>query len=253
MIKHIVMWRLKETADGRGRGENARLIKSRLESLRGVIPGLIGIEVGIDFSDTPDSADIVLYSEFETREALDAYHAHPAHEAVKPLVLAARTERRLVDYEGWGNTAPFHGHGRTVMKPIRMPVEEFTTPDPITATEDMVIEDLRQLMENHGIRHLPVISAGSVIGVISDRDVRIVLGLPDADKFQVRAGDIMAPAPLTVSASEPLDEVAYKMSERKVGSVIVLDEKDQFLGIFTATDALNALIEIVRGDGASRS
>lgn len=132
-----------------------------------------------------------------------------------------------------------------------VPVDEFTTPDPITANEDMAIEDLRDLMDKHGIRHVPVLRGDSVVGVISDRDVRIVSGLPETQKSQVRAGDIMAADPLTVDATTPLDEVAYAMSEKKVGSVIVMDEGGQFLGIFTAIDALNALIEIVRGDQSS--
>lgn len=136
------------------------------------------------------------------------------------------------------------------MPSINVPVEEFTTPDPITAKEDMTFDDLRQLMAEHGIRHLPVVRAGVVVGVISDRDVRLVSGLTDAEKLQVRAADIMAADPLTVSAAAPLDEVAYTMSESKVGSVIVNDEDGEFLGIFTATDALNALIEIVRRGGA---
>lgn len=132
------------------------------------------------------------------------------------------------------------------MLSITVPVEEFTTPDPITANEDMTIDDLRRLMETHGIRHLPVVRGDTVVGVISDRDVRLVLGLSAAEKFQVRAADIMATDPLVVSASTPLDEVAYLMSEKKVGSVLVNDEDGRLLGIFTATDALNALIEIVR-------
>lgn len=132
------------------------------------------------------------------------------------------------------------------MQPINVPVNEFTTPDPITVKEDMLIDDLRQLMEKHGIRHLPVVRGDTVVGVISDRDVRLFSGLSVAEKFQVQAADIMATDPLTVSASTPLDEVAYAMSEKKVGSVIVKDEDDQFLGIFTVTDALNALIEIIR-------
>jgi acetoin utilization protein AcuB len=141
------------------------------------------------------------------------------------------------------------------MQPINVPVSEFTTPDPITVSEDMLIDDLRQLMEKHGIRHLPVVRGDTVVGVISDRDVRLFSGLTVAEKFQVQAADIMATDPLTVSASTPLDEVAYAMSEKKVGSVIVKDEDDQFLGIFTVTDALNALIEIVRAgvDGAPAS
>lgn len=137
------------------------------------------------------------------------------------------------------------------MVSISVPVEEFTTPDPITANEDMAIDDLRSLMEEHGIRHLPVVRDDSVVGVISDRDVRIVSGLPDAEKLHVRAADIMAADPVTVAATAPLDEVAYAMSEMKIGSVIVNDEDGQFLGIFTASDALNALIEIIREGGTS--
>lgn len=133
------------------------------------------------------------------------------------------------------------------MQPTNVPVEEYTTPDPITANEDMTFDDLRRLMAEHGIRHLPVMSGDTVVGVISDRDVRLVSGLTVTEKAQVRAADIMAPNPVIVKASTPLDEVAYVMSDRKVGSVIVNDEDGKLLGIFTATDALNALIEIVRG------
>lgn len=98
MVRHIVLWRLKESANGQGKAENAAEIKRRLEDLSGKIPGMIRLEVGFDFSRTPDSSDIVLYSEFETRAALDAYQVDPLHEAIKPLILAARDERRLVDY-----------------------------------------------------------------------------------------------------------------------------------------------------------
>ncbi len=137
------------------------------------------------------------------------------------------------------------------MLPTNVPVDEFTTPDPITADEDMAIDDLRRLMEEHGIRHLPVVRGDTVVGVISDRDVRLVSGLTVAEKLQVRAADIMAADPLTVRASTSLDEVAYVMSEKKVGSVLVEDQDGRFIGIFTATDALNALVEIVRGASAS--
>ncbi|WP_018137795.1 MULTISPECIES: CBS domain-containing protein [unclassified Thioalkalivibrio] len=134
-----------------------------------------------------------------------------------------------------------------------VPVEEFTTPDPITANEDMTIADLRALMEQHGVRHLPVVRGGSVVGLVSDRDVRIVMGLPIEDIGQVSVSDIMSADPLTVSAATPLDEVAYAMSEKKIGSVIVNEEDGSLLGIFTASDALNALIEVIREGDASTS
>ncbi|WAR45631.1 CBS domain-containing protein [Methylomonas rapida] len=86
------------------------------------------------------------------------------------------------------------------MLPIHVPVDEFTTPDPVTANEDMTIDDLRYLMEEHGIRHLPVVRGDTVVGVISDWDARLVLGLASAEKLHVRAADIVAVAPLTVRA-----------------------------------------------------
>ncbi len=99
MIKHIVMWRLHEHAEGNDKMNNAKLVKEKLEALRGRIPGMLKLEVGIDFSGTDTSADVVLYSEFESREALDSYQTHPEHEAVKPFMAAVRSERRVVDYE----------------------------------------------------------------------------------------------------------------------------------------------------------
>lgn len=98
MIRHIVLWRLKgDTSEEKNR--HASEIKAALEALNGRIPGLIRLEVGIDFIRSEESSDIALYSEFESREALDVYQAHPEHLKVMPLVKAARTERRAVDYE----------------------------------------------------------------------------------------------------------------------------------------------------------
>lgn len=99
MIKHIVVWRLKDSAHGNNKMVNARLIKQMLEGLNGKIPGLLKMEVGIDFSKTDTSGDVVLYSEFTSREALAGYQAHPEHKAVMPFILEARSERRMVDYE----------------------------------------------------------------------------------------------------------------------------------------------------------
>ena len=99
MIKHIVLWRLKPTALGNDKATNARLIKERLEALQGKIPGLLKLEVGIDFGGGEHSSDVSLYSEFVNRAALDGYQAHPAHKEIAALVTDMRAERRVVDYE----------------------------------------------------------------------------------------------------------------------------------------------------------
>ncbi len=99
MVKHIVAWRLKESAHGNDKATNARLIREKLEALRGQIPGLLHIEVGVDFSATETSADLVLLTEFESRADLATYYPHPAHQAVAAFVREAVCERRLIDYE----------------------------------------------------------------------------------------------------------------------------------------------------------
>ncbi|MCC7060583.1 MAG: CBS domain-containing protein, partial [Burkholderiaceae bacterium] len=48
---------------------------------------------------------------------------------------------------------------------MNVPVEEFTTPNPVTATEDMSIDALRQLMQQYGVRHLPIVRGETVVGL----------------------------------------------------------------------------------------
>jgi acetoin utilization protein AcuB len=86
-----------------------------------------------------------------------------------------------------------------------------------------------------------------VVGIVSDRDLKVISGLKMLEKSLLTAEDIMSVDPITVDSSTLLDEVAFEMSERKIGSVIVT-ENDQFVGIFTVTDALNAFIEAARAE-----
>lgn len=100
MIKHIVMWRLHEFADGHSKAENARKLKEYLLSLKESIPQIQRIEVGINITtNDPNAADVVLYSEFENRETLVAYQKHPEHQRVVQFLNKVRTEKRVVDYE----------------------------------------------------------------------------------------------------------------------------------------------------------
>ena len=77
MVRHLVLWKLKPEAHGRSAAENAVAIKEKLEGLRGRVPGMLRIEVGIDFSRTDSSSDVALYAEFESRAALDALPGSP--------------------------------------------------------------------------------------------------------------------------------------------------------------------------------
>lgn len=131
------------------------------------------------------------------------------------------------------------------MSKFKVPVEEFTTPNPITATTHSKVEELARVMKDHGIRHLPILDGSRLVGIVSERDLKVIAGLKALERVQLTAADIMSTDPVTVDAATPLDEVTFEMAEKKIGSVLVSDG-DEFLGIFTLTDALNALIETVR-------
>ncbi len=97
MIKHIVMWNVRGAAPDER--ENAiRFLKSRFEGLRGRIPGLLSLEVGVDTSRIDYACDVVLYSEFESQQALDAYASHPEHLRVRDDLDGLRIARHQVDY-----------------------------------------------------------------------------------------------------------------------------------------------------------
>ena len=99
MIKHIVMWRLKDSADGASKQENAKNLKNYLETLKDKIREIRHIEVGINISGSDAASDVVLYSEFDSIEDLEAYQKHPEHQKIVSFVNEIRSERRVVDYE----------------------------------------------------------------------------------------------------------------------------------------------------------
>ncbi|MGE5446135.1 MAG: Dabb family protein [Ignavibacteriales bacterium] len=99
MIKHIVMWRLKDFANGADKGEKAKKLKSLLESLKGMIGEIKRIEVGININPSDAAFDVVLFSEFDSLSDLEDYQKHPEHLKVASFVTEVRSERGMVDYE----------------------------------------------------------------------------------------------------------------------------------------------------------
>jgi heme-degrading monooxygenase HmoA len=99
MIKHIVMWKLKDEAEGNDRLANAREMKRRLDECAHIVPGILAFEVTLAQPGLEATYDVVLYSEFENREALEAYATHPTHKALVPFIGAVREARQCMDYE----------------------------------------------------------------------------------------------------------------------------------------------------------
>jgi len=101
MIKHIVMWTMKDQAEGRDKAANAAEMKARLLALPAKVPLVVDMEVAIGaeiFASVPPT-DIVLYTTFCTREELQAYAVHPLHLEVVEFIKKVVSERRVVDFE----------------------------------------------------------------------------------------------------------------------------------------------------------
>ena len=99
MIKHIVMFRLKESALGRSKNEHLQELKALLESLQENIPVVKCLEVGINMGKSASASDIALYSEFDDMQALEYYRLHPEHVKVVEFIDKVCSERRVADYE----------------------------------------------------------------------------------------------------------------------------------------------------------
>lgn len=99
MIKHIVMWNFAEHAAGAHRDANLRTAAASLAALDGLVAGMLKLEVAIPAAPFEHSFDLVLYSEFDSPQALAAYATHPAHIEVGKFISQVRTERVCADYE----------------------------------------------------------------------------------------------------------------------------------------------------------
>ena len=98
MLKHVVMWKLKEQAEGKSKAENARFMKENLEALFGVVPELKSVQVGVNVKESDMAYDAVLISEFENEEAFAAYKVHPEHVKISSYCKKIRESRVVVDF-----------------------------------------------------------------------------------------------------------------------------------------------------------
>jgi hypothetical protein len=98
MIKHVVMWKLAGTSAEERHG-HAQKVRAALEALRGNIPGMSSLEVGLGAGGDEQLADVLLISTHDDWDALNVYQAHPLHLDAARVIAAFRVERRALDFE----------------------------------------------------------------------------------------------------------------------------------------------------------
>ncbi len=123
-------------------------------------------------------------------------------------------------------------------------IDQFMTESPYTIGRDQPLSVAGALMAEHAIRHLPVLYRGRLVGVLSQRDVAVVSGLPRVDAAKISVSEAMSEDVFTVGRRSTLRKVAAQMAEHKYGCAVVL-EKERVVGVFTTVDALEALADLL--------
>lgn len=109
-------------------------------------------------------------------------------------------------------------------------------------TVDDTVAEACARMKNAHVRHLPVVEAEVLVGVVSERDLKQLMTDPEVDAELETVEVCMRPEPYAVPPDTDIREVAREMEQRRIGSAIVLDG-EKVLGIFTTTDALRVLAD----------
>jgi acetoin utilization protein AcuB len=131
-----------------------------------------------------------------------------------------------------------------VSKPIPT-IQKYMTTSPHTIGSDQTIAKAASVMSEYHIRHLPVLRGGRLLGVISDRDVKLVESFRDVDPNKTTVDEAMTEQPYAVEPDAPLDEVVRTMAEKKLGSAVVM-QNHKVVGIFTTVDVCRALSELLQ-------
>ncbi len=122
-------------------------------------------------------------------------------------------------------------------------IQKYMTAMPHTINKDMSIKTAMSMMRENQFRHLPVQEGGKLLGVLSDRDIKLAASFAGAQELRVE--DAMSPDPFTVSPEAELDKVVLEMAEHRYGCAIVQQANGKVVGIFTATDGMRVLAEVL--------
>ncbi len=123
-------------------------------------------------------------------------------------------------------------------------VATFMSASPHTIGDHQTLSAAHDLMASLKVRHLPVLQAGKLVGLLSERDLNFVETLKNVDPAVVKVGEAMSQEVFTVAPSDLVRKVAAEMADNKYGSAIVL-EHGKVVGVFTTVDGLRALSQLL--------
>lgn len=122
-------------------------------------------------------------------------------------------------------------------------IQEYMTPMPHTIGRTIAIQKAQEMMKTYQIRHLPVQERGKLLGVLTDRDIKLSASFSHANELTVE--DVMTPEPYVAHPETSLTQVLHTMYEHRIGCVIILEPNGKIMGIFTAHDAVRVLAHLI--------
>lgn len=128
----------------------------------------------------------------------------------------------------------------------RPTIKSAMTPFPYTIQRDAPLMEARRKMLELRIRHLPVLDGNELVGILSDRDLKLILG-PEfdyPDPRELTVADALVEDAYVVDLDEPLDRVLLTMADRHIGAALVV-RKGALAGIFTSSDACRQFGEML--------
>lgn len=126
-------------------------------------------------------------------------------------------------------------------------IKSVMSPFPYSVDVSAPIGEARQFMRERKIRHLPVTEGKKLVGILTDRDIKLFLG-PDfdyPDQKDVTVKDVYIDKPYIVDLNERLDNVLNTMAKKHIGSVLVT-RNGKLAGVFTSTDACQSFARYLR-------
>lgn len=128
-------------------------------------------------------------------------------------------------------------------KPIPQ-IQKYMSVAPHSIGAEQPLTQAHELLRKYNIRHLPVLKGGSLVGMVTQRDLAVVETLKDVDPKKVQVADVMSTEVYTVGPDSPLDAVVQEMASKKYGSAVVM-QNSHVVGIFTTVDACSALANLL--------
>ena len=122
-------------------------------------------------------------------------------------------------------------------------VENFMIKNPCVGNPKMSLQEARDVMCEFGIRHLPIVKEEKLVGIVSERDLQKGIAMPNSQKFIVE--QFMSRDVYVARSTSQLNHIVRNMMDRKIRTTVIVSEANEVLGIFSITDALRLLANML--------